>query len=341
MKKIFKRLILIVVILLVTIFAVFKLSPYPSVWLIRYGFDKEAIKVNAALEQQVPDGIETINNIQYDISDNDAFLDVYFHNDSITSKKQLPVIVWTHGGGLISGDKSQISNYCKILASKGFVVISIDYTIAPAGKYPKPIQQLNKALAFISANAKNLHADTSFFILAGDSAGSMIASATANIITNPDYAKITQVEPGLEPQQLKGLLLYCGIYNIDNTSTEGAFGTFLETVKWVYFGKKDITDDNYANTAFVTNFLTSGFPPTFISAGNEDPLLPQSKLLAGKLSALNVSIDTLFFPKNHVPALGHEYQFTLDDSGEMALKRSVEFIQSLKNSTETSETNGR
>jgi acetyl esterase/lipase len=99
----------------------------------------------------------------------------------------------------------------------------------------------------------------------------------------------------------------------------------------VYFGKKDISDDAYAKTASVTNYLTSTFPPTFISAGNGDPLLPQSILLAEKLSALNVPMDTLFFPNNHEPALPHEYQFTLDDSGEMALKRSVEFMQRLTN----------
>jgi hypothetical protein len=61
--------------------------------LIRYAFNKEAIKVNADLEQHVPNGIETISNVQYDTSDKDAFLDVYFHVDTVKSKRQLPVIV--------------------------------------------------------------------------------------------------------------------------------------------------------------------------------------------------------------------------------------------------------
>jgi acetyl esterase/lipase len=98
---------------------------------------------------------------------------------------------------------------------------------------------------------------------------------------------------------------------------------------WAYFDTKDISENAYAKTASVTNFLTSSFPPTFISAGNNDPLLPQSKLLAEKLSALNVPVDTLFFPENHEPALGHEYQFTLDDAGKLALERSKKFITSL------------
>jgi acetyl esterase/lipase len=100
---------------------------------------------------------------------------------------------------LISDDKSQLRNYSKILASKGYVVMAIDYTIAPAGKYLKPIQQLNNALAFISTNAEQFYADDNALILAGDSGGSMISAATANVITNPRYAKITKVETGLEP----------------------------------------------------------------------------------------------------------------------------------------------
>lgn len=291
--------------------------------------------MNKALGQFVPENIETISNLQYDANDKDAFLDAFFHKDSLKSKNKLPVIVWTHGGGLISGDKSQLSNYCKILASKGYVVVSIDYTIAPEGKYPTPIQQLNKALAFISANPDKFNADTTSFVLAGDSGGSMISAATANIITSPGYAEITKVQPGLNPIQLKGLLLYCGIYEIDHLKTEGAFGSFLKTVMWAYFDTKDISGNGYAKTASVTNFLDSSFPPTFISAGNNDPLLPQSILLAKKLSALHVPMDTLFYPANQAPALGHEYQFTLDDAGKLALERSVKFLHQLLNNSQS------
>ncbi len=327
-KKI-KRIFLTLIILGGVIFLCFKLSPYPSVWIIRYAFNKEAIKVNKQLEKFVPDNIETISNVNYDENDQDAYMDAYFDKNAVKSGNKLPIIVWTHGGGLVSGDKNQLSNYCKILASKGYVVFSIGYTIAPEAKYPTPIQQLNKALAYISSNSNKFNADSSFFILAGDSAGSMISAATANIITSPKYAQLTKVQPGLNSNQLKGLLLYCGIYEIDNLKTEGAFGSFLQTVAWAYFGKKDISNDEYAQSASVTNFLTSSFPPTFISAGNKDPLLSQSVFLAEKLSTLDVPIDTLFFSENHKPALEHEYQFTLNEEGKLALERSIKFIKSI------------
>jgi acetyl esterase len=331
MKRALKRTLIALVIIAAAVFLAFKLTPYPSLWLVRYSFNKEAVKVNKELERFVSGNITSILNVRYDAADEDAYLDAYFHADSVKLKTKLPVIVWTHGGGLISGDKEQVGNYCKILAGRGYLVISVDYTIAPKAKYPTPIQQLNRALAYISSNAEKLHADTSFVVLAGDSGGSMISAAAANVITSPAYATITKIQPGLPPGQLKGLLLYCGIYEVDNLKTEGPFGSFLETVKWAYFGEKDITNNQYAKTASVTNFLTTSFPPSFISAGNNDPLLNQSKLLASKLAALNIPVDTLFYAPDHSPALQHEYQFTLDQAGKNALERSMRFLQSIEN----------
>ncbi|ROH97661.1 alpha/beta hydrolase [Chryseobacterium daecheongense] len=331
MKTFLKRTFLILAITAGFVFLAFKLSPYPSVWIIRYVFNKEAVKANKKLEKFVPNNIESTLNLRYDDHDSDAYMDAYFHRDSVKLKKKMPVIVWTHGGGLISGSKDHLGNYCRLLASQGYLVFSIDYTVAPKAKYPVPIQQLNKALAYISKNANQLNADSSTIILAGDSGGSMISAAAANVITNPHYAEITKVKPGIHPEQLKGLLLYCGIYDLRDLKTDGDFGSFLQTVQWAYFGKKDISGNQYAKTASVTDFLTSSFPPSFISAGNKDPLLPQSELLAKNLKALNVPVVTLFYPKSHQPALQHEYQFTFDESGKVAFSISLQFLKSLQN----------
>jgi acetyl esterase len=77
----------------------------------------------------------------------------------------------------------------------------------------------------------------------------------------------------------------------------------------------------------VTDYVTENFPPSFISAGNADPLLPHSLTLADRLEQLGVPVETLFFATDHEPGLGHEYQFVLDsEAGQLALERSVEFL---------------
>ena len=330
-KKIISRIIIVIVLLTILIFAAFKLSPWPSVFLIRNAFDKEAIRVNEALEKHVPNGITEHLDLQYDSVDEDSKLDLFYPTELMNLNVRRPVIVWIHGGGLISGDKTQIGNYCKILASKGFVVTSIDYTIAPEGKYPKPLIQTNAALEFLKLNADLFYIDTSNFFLAGDSGGSHIASQVANIIYDSSYAELLSITPSLKSSQLPGLILYCGIYDIDNINMEGSFGGFLKTVLWSYSGKKDFQNDSLLKTASILNYIGENYPSCFISAGNADPLLSHSQALARKLVSKNIPVDTVFYSPDFTPELPHEYQFNLDNSaGKSALDQSVKFIRKVE-----------
>ncbi|CAM3477175.1 Alpha/beta hydrolase [Flavobacterium longum] len=321
------KIALLILFILGTIYVAFQVSPYPSVWIVRYFFEKEAKTANDRLSAFVPGHVSGIADIGYDTSDPDALLDVYYPKEAATNGELLPLIVWTHGGGLISGKKEHLENYCRMLAGEGFVVAAIDYTVAPKGKYPLPLRQLNLALGFLSTKASVYHADASRIILAGDSGGAMLSAQMANIISSEKYAKMVGIVPKIRPRQLKGTLLYCGIYDVTNLNTGGEFGGFLKTVLWAYFGKKDIFDDRYAQSASVVDYLTPNFPASFISAGNKDPLLEQSRLLSAKLREQHVVPDTLFYPAKHHPELAHEYQFTYDESGKAAFSRSIAFLR--------------
>lgn len=327
-----------ILVLLLFIFLAFKFTPWPSALAIRYVFNKEGKKVNEQLQKHVPSGVTVIPNLQYIPNDGDAKLDVYYPTPLDNTQKLLPVIVWVHGGGWIAGSKDQLSNYCRILAAKGYCVIATDYSLAPGKSYPTPVGQTNKALTYIHRNAKRFHADPSRFILAGDSGGAHIAAQTANIITAPSYAALVGIEPGISSKQLRGLILYCGPYdaevinqagtNEDKQSNEASL--FLRTVLWSYMGKKDYENIPGFKAASVINYVTKDFPPCFISAGNGDPLLPHSRALASKLASLHVQVDSLFFNKDLTPALPHEYQFNLDnDEGRLALAQSLTFLKAV------------
>ncbi|MBX2938472.1 MAG: alpha/beta hydrolase [Ferruginibacter sp.] len=327
-KRILIRLSIFLLILTGICFLWFKLSPWPSTLLIRYAFNKEAEKVNKQLEKHVPENVRSIHDISYDAKDKDSKLDIHFPSSIENTQNTLPLIIWIHGGGLISGNKNQVENYCKILASKGFVVASIDYTIAPEAKYPKPVHQANASLAFLIKQASQYYIDTTKVVLAGDSGGSLIAAQTGNCIYNPQYATLLQLNPSIQKEHLVGMLLYCGIYNIDELNTKGEFAGFMRTVTWAYSGKKDFKQVPAMKTVSVTRYMDSTFAPCFISAGNGDPLLNQSLHLAKKLTEMNVYTDTLFFPQQQSPVLPHEYQFNLDsEAGQWALNRSLSFLR--------------
>jgi acetyl esterase/lipase len=76
--------------------------------------------------------------------------------------------------------------------------------------------------------------------------------------------------------------------------------------------------------------LTSAYPPAFVSAGNADPLGPQSVAMAEALKKAGVPTETLFFPADYTPPLGHEYQFDLEGAaGRAALRKSVAWLRQL------------
>jgi acetyl esterase/lipase len=101
----------------------------------------------------------------------------------------------------------------------------------------------------------------------------------------------------------------------------------LSTVTWAYSGERNWRDAAGFERMSVARYVTPNFPPTFISAGNADPLLPQSELMHRRLRENGVAVTALFFPADHEPRLAHEYQFNLDQAdGRLAFGRAVAWL---------------
>lgn len=327
MRKLVLLAVVVAALLAGAVFTAFKVSPWPSVLLIRHAFDKGALAASDALARHVPPTVAEVLDQQYDASGPDAFLNVYMPMDARLAGRALPVIVWVHGGGFISGRKEDVANYLKILAARGFATVAVGYSIAPEANYPTPLRQVNAALGFLAENAARLNIDPERIFLAGDSAGAQIAGQLSNILSNPAYASEMGITPAIARPQLRGAILHCGPHGTDGINFDGAFGGFLTTALWSYFGTKDFRGNRRLQQFSVTANMTAAFPPIFVSAGNADPLAPLSYELAEKAKALGVPVDTLFYSPGHQPPLGHEYQFNLDgEDGRTALERTVAFI---------------
>ncbi|MGH2551752.1 MAG: alpha/beta hydrolase, partial [Thermomicrobiales bacterium] len=318
----------------VAILLVFNLSPRPGAAMIRYVFTNGAETTKEKMEPFAPVGITVVSDQQYRPDDDDAFLDVYFPDGTA---QQLPTLIWTHGGAWISGNKEDASPYFKIISAEGYTVISLEYSLGPGEKYPTAIHQVNDALAYIQANAAELHVDPNRIMMAGDSAGAQITSQYAAIVTNPEFATEMEITPSLKPEQLRGVLLFCGIYDLQTFMdkggvVEGITGGILQwgsrTSIWAYTGTKDSNSNALLQMSSIDH-VTAGFPPTFITGGNGDPLTDhQSIPLASTLRNLGVETVTLFFEENHEPSLGHEYQFELEKAdAQDALAQMLDFMK--------------
>lgn len=303
-----------------------QLTPKPMTWLVARVFDQMAAQTSAALAKHRPESVRVDREVVFRQSPTALAMDIYRPTGKRSSVA--PTVVWIHGGGWVSGHKEDVGHYAHVLAGRGFNVVAVEYTLATDKPYPAQLLDVNQALNFIVQQGDRLQLDRRRIFLAGDSAGAQLAAQLAAATTDADYARRIGIRPALQANQIAGVVLFSGPYDLDALRLEGAIAPALRAVLWTYLGSKDFRQAPGWEQASVLRHVNGKFPPTFISAGNDDPLLPQSLALRDRLKALSVPVQELFFATDHTPALAHEYQFNLDQQeGRQAMEAMVGFLQ--------------
>ena len=152
----------------------------------------------SALEKHVPAGIVARRGIKYS-DGRDELFDLYYFEKATGPQ---PTIVWVHGGGCLAGSKEGIANYVKVLAMGNDGCAGIFERVWTT--YPKPVEQVNAALAFLLASPVDFKIAPAAVVLSGDSAGAHISSQVALITTDPAYATPVNIQPKL-PLTMKAL----------------------------------------------------------------------------------------------------------------------------------------
>jgi acetyl esterase/lipase len=105
-------------------------------------------------------------------------------NDSAHGR---PLIIWMHGGGFKFGsrDASGTRLWCQTFARRGYVCAAINYTLGKknfsftftqlARNCYQAVQDVRQALSYLKLNAARWGIDTTKIVLAGNSAGGMLA----------------------------------------------------------------------------------------------------------------------------------------------------------------------
>jgi acetyl esterase/lipase len=86
----------------------------------------------------------------------------------------LPVIVWIHGGAWRAGSKDGC--LAAPLATKGYVVASINYRYLQQADFPAQIEDCKAAIRWLRANAKKYNIDPDHIGVIGGSAGGHLAA---------------------------------------------------------------------------------------------------------------------------------------------------------------------
>ncbi|MFC1990501.1 alpha/beta hydrolase fold domain-containing protein [Chloroflexota bacterium] len=107
-------------------------------------------------------------------------MDIYY---PLTAGRPVPAVVYIHGGGWYSGDKTTGAGQRDIpaLTARGYLVAAIDYRLAPRYKFPAQIEDVKCAIRFLRANAVKCLADSE---CATRKAGIYWHNVSASIVTN-------------------------------------------------------------------------------------------------------------------------------------------------------------
>lgn len=112
------------------------------------------------------------------------------------NKKNMPLVLYIHGGAFMTGDHTQFENQCKLIAEKAQAcVVFPEYRLAPENPYPAGIEDVNATLQWIYTNASELNGDKNKIIVAGDSAGASIANACAMLDKDHKIRLLFEIYP--------------------------------------------------------------------------------------------------------------------------------------------------
>ena len=135
-------------------------------------------------------------------------VDIY---SPLKSTQNNPVLIYVHGGGWSSGDKTEwdaqkVEYFCNL----GYTCVSVNYRLSPDVKHPIHIQDVANAINWVEDNIALYGGNASEIVLIGHSAG---AHLVALAVTNQKYIE----KAGVDIFNIKkAYLLDAGAYLIMN-----------------------------------------------------------------------------------------------------------------------------
>jgi len=131
----------------------------------------------------------------------------------LESASALPLLLYAHGGGWVTGSLDSHDRLCRMLANRlPAVVVAVDYRCAPEHAYPAALDDFEAAWHWARAHAIELGADGVRFVVAGDSSGGNLAAALT-----------LRLRAGGTPQPDLQLLLYPAL---DATCSRASYREF-------------------------------------------------------------------------------------------------------------------
>lgn len=203
------------------------------------------------------------------------------------------ILFYLHGGGFILGNLDTHDRIMRLLAKyTGCTVIGIDYTLSPEARFPQAIEETVAVCQFFQRRDTAYHINMENIGFAGDSAGAMLALASAL------WLRDHPIHSG----KVISTLLWYGLYGLQDSvsrrlmggSWDGLTREDLATYENAYL--RDERDKESPWYCLFNNDLTHDVPPCFIAGAEYDPLIDDSRLLHQTLQAHQQTSRYVMYP---------------------------------------------
>lgn len=237
---------------------------------------------------RVHKGIAKIRGLRYGEGKR-AALDVF--RPAGTSDK-LPLFVYIHGGGFVSGLRPNRRYYCYNWVEAGYVAANIGYDYALDAEHPEHIREIFKGIEFVLERAEEFGIDTRKIVVAGDSAGGYFAALVAAVASHRGLYDALGIEFKFRASfGVSACVTLSGLF--DPVRSIGTRFPQIALYVKALLGKSDaelvreFTGKSRLPVA-VDAYVDAEFPPTFIVASKADRLKKESEALRDELAAAGV-----------------------------------------------------
>jgi acetyl esterase/lipase len=195
-----------------------------------------------------------------------------------------PAVIYVHGGAWTAGDKSSGAGvqFIPELVSRGYVVVSINYRLAPHAKVIDQIGDVKCAVRYLRAKASDYGIDANHVGVIGGSAGGHLVA----LLGASDGSSGLEGD-GCYPEQSSRVQAVVDLFGPADLVTmfESTSPSWLQNV----FGALEHDSDDIKKVSPITH-VTGDDPPFLILHGDNDSVVPfeQSEILLEKLQYANV-----------------------------------------------------
>ncbi len=231
----------------------------------------------------------------------------------------LPVLIYLHGGGHIAGSVDVYDPICrKIALATGYIVVAVEYRLAPENPYPAGIE--DSAMVLEGCFAMLDRIGINYFprmALAGDSAGGAMGATLAHMFQSQADVIISQL-----------ILIYPGLdYTLSMPSVaEFATGCLLEKERicW-YFNQYFQNNESRRKASPLFMKVTDRFPKTLVITAGFCPLRDEGKKYVSVLKEGGVTVQHL-----HLDDMIHAFlnmESLVPDSCKLVYGAMRDFLQ--------------